>query len=158
MKTGPLAGYPIQDIKVTLLDGAYHDVDSDSLSFELAAKIAFREAAQHAKPVFMEPIMNMEIEVLAAANEDGAEAAIGAVISSLSSRRSNIKSVESQSSFQVIKANTPLSELHSYVTTLRTITSGKASPTMTFSHYEQVKEHVAEKIIEAFQQNKVKKS
>lgn len=149
MKNGPLAGYPLPDAKVCLKDGKYHDVDSDSLSFELCARSAFREAAKQAGPVLMEPIMSVEVEIASPGDEGGeVDRIVGAVASSLSSRRGAIKGVETQNQLHIVKADAPLAELSNYVTTLRTISSGKAIPTVTFSHYEPVKEHIAQEIID----------
>ena len=155
MKNGPLANYPISDIKVVIKDGKYHDVDSDSFSFEICGKNAFKNASKKAGPVLMEPIMDVEVEI-AAQGEEGAEVdrIIGAVSSSLSSRRGAIKGVDTQNQVTIVKADTPLAELTNYVTTVRTISSGKATPTVTFSHYEPVKEYITQNIIENLNKTK----
>ncbi|MEM7361887.1 MAG: elongation factor G [Bacteroidota bacterium] len=146
MKEGPLARYPLVSMKVVLKDGKYHDVDSDSLSFELCARSAFREAAKQASPVLMEPIMNVEIAFTAIGEESNNIR--GKIEGDLNKRRGIIKVVEVQNQIQIIQADVPLSELMNYVTQLRTLSSGKATPTVTFSHYEPVKKHIAEGIID----------
>ncbi len=149
MKTGPLAGYPLPDAKITLHDGSYHDVDSDSLSFELAAKLGFREAAQMTAPEIMEPIMSVEVEIPTAGQDEATiNKNVGAITGSLSSRRGSIKGVDILSYAQIVKADTPLSELQNYVTQVRTLTSGKGIPNITFSHYAPVRKDLQEKIIE----------
>lgn len=139
MVNGPLAGFPIQDMKVRLFHGSYHDVDSDSLSFELAARIGFKEAAKKAKPILLEPIMAVEVIT--------PEDYTGPVTGDLNKRRGMMKGMDSRAGAQVIKADVPLSELFGYVTDLRTISSGRASATLTFSHYEPVPTNVAEQVI-----------
>ncbi len=124
MANGPLAGYPVEDMKVTLLHGSYHDVDSDALSFELAAKTGFKEAAQKASPVLMEPIMHVEI----ISPNDFTDPVTG----DLNKRRGIMKGMDTKAGAQVIKASVPLAELFGYVTSLRTITSGRAAATLTF--------------------------
>jgi elongation factor G len=139
MSNGPLAGFPIQDMKVRLFHGSYHDVDSDSLSFELAARIGFKEAAKKAKPILLEPIMSVEVIT--------PDEYTGPVTGDLSKRRGIMKGMDTKGGAQVIKGNVPLSELFGYVTDLRTISSGRATATLTFSHYEQVPNNVAEAVI-----------
>ncbi len=140
MKNGPLAGYEVDSMYVRLFHGSFHDVDSDSLSFELAARIGFREAAKKAKPVLMEPIMAVEVVT--------PEEYTGPVNSDLNKRRGIMKGMDSKGGAQILKATVPLSELFGYVTDLRTITSGRASASLTFSHYDKVPRHLAEEIIE----------
>jgi len=140
MKNGPLAGYPIDSLYVKLYHGSFHDVDSDSLSFELAARIGFREAAKKARPVLMEPIMSVEVVT--------PDEYTGPVNGDLNKRRGIMKGMDTKAGAQVLKANVPLSELFGYVTDLRTITSGRASASLTFSHYDKVPRHLAEEIVE----------
>ena len=140
MDNGPLAGYPVEAMKARLFHGSFHDVDSDSLSFELAARIGFKEAAKRSNPALMEPIMAVEVTT---PNEF-----TGAVTGDLNRRRGIMKGMEVKGSVQLVKADVPLAELFGYVTDLRTITSGRAAATLTFSHYEKVPKNLAEQIIE----------
>ena len=140
MKNGPLAGYPVDSLYVKLYHGSFHDVDSDSLSFELAARVGFRAAAKKAKPVLMEPIMSVEVVT--------PEEYTGPVNGDLNKRRGIMKGMDSKGGAQILKADVPLSELFGYVTDLRTITSGRASASLTFAHYDKVPKHLAEEIIE----------
>ena len=141
MKSGVLAGYPLDRLKVTLVDGSFHPVDSDQLSFEVAAMMAFKEASEQASPVLMEPIMQLEVVT--------PEENMGDVIGDLNKRRGQVEGSEvNRSGAQVIKAKVPLSEMFGYVTALRTITSGRASSTMSFSHYAEVSSSIAKKILE----------
>ncbi len=139
MKNGVLAGYPIDKMKVRLFDGSFHAVDSDSLSFEICAKSAFREAAPKAQAILLEPIM--KLEVLTPADY------MGDVQGDLNRRRGMLEGVDERAGSQVIKAKVPLSEMFGYVTSLRTITSGRASSTMEFDHYEEVPRSMAEEVI-----------
>ena len=140
MSNGPLAGYPIDSMKVRLFHGSFHDVDSDALSFELAARIGFREAARKCGPQLLEPIMGVEVI--------SPDEYTGSVTGDLNRRRGMMKGMDTRAGAQVIKADVPLSELFGYVTDLRTITSGRASATLTFSHYSPVPKNLAEKVIE----------
>ena len=140
MVNGPLAGYPIDNMKVRLFHGSYHDVDSDSLSFELAARIGFREAAKKCGPQLLEPIMGVEVI--------SPDEYTGSVTGDLNRRRGIMKGMDTRGGAQVIKADVPLSELFGYVTDLRTITSGRASASLTFAHYAPVPRALAEKVIE----------
>ncbi|MFM9076062.1 MAG: elongation factor G [Bacteroidota bacterium] len=140
MVNGPLAGYPLDSMKVRLFHGSYHDVDSDSLSFELAARIGFKEAARKCSPQLLEPIMGVEVVT--------PDEFTGSVTGDLNRRRGIMKGMDTRGTAQVIKADVPLSELFGYVTDLRTITSGRASASLTFSHYAQVPRNLAEKVIE----------
>ncbi|MBS1491021.1 MAG: elongation factor G [Bacteroidetes bacterium] len=140
MVNGPLAGYPIDSMKVRLFHGSYHDVDSDSLSFELAARIGFKEAAKKCGPQLLEPIMAVEVI--------SPDEYTGSVTGDLNRRRGLMKGMDTRGGAQVIKADVPLSELFGYVTDLRTITSGRASASLTFSHYSPVPKNLAEKVIE----------
>lgn len=140
MVNGPLAGYPIDSMKVRLFHGSYHDVDSDSLSFELAARLGFKEAARKCAPQLLEPIMGVEVI--------SPDEYTGSVTGDLNRRRGIMKGMDTRGGAQVIKADVPLAELFGYVTDLRTITSGRASATLTFSHYAPVPKNLAEKVIE----------
>jgi len=139
MKTGVLAGYPVESMKVRIFHGSYHDVDSDALSFELAAKGGFREAGKNAGPKLMEPIMAVEVTT--------PEEYTGSVTGDLNRRRGIMKSMDMKIGAQVIKADVPLSELFGYITELRTLTSGRATANLTFSHYEFVPQNLAETVI-----------
>lgn len=139
MKNGPLAGYPLESMKVRLYDGSFHDVDSDSLSFELAARIGFKEAAKKAKPKLLEPVMAVEVVT--------PEEYMGSVTGDLNKRRGIMKGMDTKGISQVIKADVPLSELFGYVTDLRTLSSGRALATLTFSHYAEVPSNIADNVI-----------
>jgi len=139
MKNGVLAGYALDRMKVRLFDGSFHAVDSDSLSFEICAKTAFREAAPKAQPILLEPIM--KLEVLTPADY------MGDVQGDLNRRRGMLEGIDERAGSQVIKAKVPLSEMFGYVTSLRTITSGRATSTMEFDHYEEVPRSMAEEVI-----------
>ncbi|MEO0331989.1 MAG: hypothetical protein AAF223_09925, partial [Bacteroidota bacterium] len=136
---GPLAGYPVEEMKVRLYHGSFHDVDSDALSFELAARLGFKEASKKAKPVLLEPIMSVEVVT--------PDEYTGSVTGDLNRRRGIMKGMDSKGVAQVIKADVPLSELFGYVTDLRTISSGRAAATLTFSHYDPVPTNIAETVI-----------
>jgi elongation factor G len=140
MVNGPLAGYPLDNMKVRLFHGSYHDVDSDALSFEMAARIGFREAAFKCGPQLLEPIMGVEVIT--------PDEYTGSVTGDLNRRRGLMKGMDTRNNAQVIKADVPLKELFGYVTDLRTITSGRASATLTFSHYSPVPKNLSEKVIE----------
>ena len=139
MATGCLAGYQVETLKVRLYDGSFHAVDSDALSFEICAKIAFRESAPKAKPVLLEPIMKLEVLT--------PDLYMGDVMGDLNKRRGQLEGMDTRAGAQVIKAKVPLSEMFGYVTTLRTITSGRASSTMEFSHYAECPRSMAEEVI-----------
>ena len=144
MRSGVLAGFPVEQLKVTVIDGSYHPVDSDQLSFELCAMQAFRSACMKAKPVLLEPIMKVEVVT--------PEENLGDVIGDLNKRRGQVEGMEtSRSGARIVKANAPLAEMFGYVTALRTITSGRATSTMTFSHYSEVTTAIAEKVLSEFQ-------
>jgi elongation factor G len=149
MKTGVLAGYELDSLKVRLYDGSYHDVDSDALSFELCAKLAFRTAARNCKPVLLEPIMKVEVIT--------PEANSGDVIGDLNRRRGMIEGMEAKVNAQVVRAKVPLSEMFGYVTQLRTITSGRATSVMEFHSFQPAPESVAQTVI-AKNQGKVRSS
>jgi elongation factor G len=139
MTNGVLAGYPVDSIKVRLFDGSYHPVDSDSFSFEMAAKIAFKEACRKAGPVLLEPIMKVEVLT--------PEENMGDVIGDLNKRRGMMEGMDTRAGSQVIKAKVPLGEMFGYVTTLRTITSGRATSTMEFSHYAETPRMIADEVL-----------
>ena len=140
MKNGVLAGYPVEHLKVTVIDGSFHPVDSDQLSFELCAIQAFKKASEKAGPVLLEPIMKIEVVT--------PEESMGDVISDLNKRRGQVEGMESsRSGARVIKAKAPLAEMFGYVTDLRTITSGRATSTMTFSHYSEVSKSIAQAVL-----------
>ena len=140
MKSGVLAGFPLDSLKVTVIDGQYHPVDSDQLSFELCAIQAFKEACAKARPVLLEPIMKVEVVT--------PEESMGDVISDLNKRRGQVEGMESsRSGARIVKAKTPLAEMFGYVTALRTITSGRATSTMTFSHYDEVSSSIAKTVL-----------
>ena len=140
MQNGVLAGYPMDNLKVILKDGSYHMVDSDMLSFEIVAKHAFTKACSKANPVLLEPIMSAEVVT--------PEEYMGDIISDFNRRRGQVEGMETKAGARVIKARVPLAEKFGYVTVLRTITSGRATSTMEFSHYEEVPPEISLKIIE----------
>ena len=140
MKNGVLAGYPVERLKVTLLDGSFHPVDSDQLSFELVAIQGFKKGSEKAGPVLMEPIMSVEVVT--------PEESMGDVIGDLNKRRGQVEGMEtSRSGARIVKAKAPLAEMFGYVTALRTITSGRATSTMTFSHYAEVSNSIAKAVL-----------
>jgi elongation factor G len=139
MVNGVLAGYPLTSMKVRLFDGSFHAVDSDSLSFEVAARQGFREAARNCGPVLLEPIMKLEV-VTPAENT-------GDVMGDLNRRRGQLEGIDERAGSQVVKAKVPLSEMFGYVTTLRTITSGRASSSMEFSHYSETPRNIADEVL-----------
>ena len=139
MKNGVLAGYQVDNLKVTLLDGSYHAVDSDQLSFELAAKMAYRTALPKCNPVLLEPIMKLEVLT--------PEENMGDVVGDLNRRRGVVEGMGDRAGSKVIKAKVPLSEMFGYVTQLRTITSGRATSTMEFSHYQDCPKNISDAVI-----------
>ncbi|KAB2808137.1 elongation factor G [Phaeocystidibacter luteus] len=139
MSNGVLAGFPVDSLKVTLKDGSFHPVDSDQLSFELAAKLAYKQALPKANPVLLEPIMKLEVLT--------PEENMGDVVGDLNKRRGQVEGMDSRNGSQVIKAKVPLSEMFGYVTDLRTITSGRATSTMEFSHYSETPKNIADEVI-----------
>jgi elongation factor G len=140
MKNGVLAGYPMEDIKVTLWDGGFHEVDSSEMAFKIAGSMALKEAARKANPILLEPIMRVEVVV--------PDDYMGDVMGNLNSRRGRISGMEPRRDAQVIRATVPLSEMFGYATTLRSITQGRAVFTMEFSHYEEAPKSIAEKILD----------
>jgi elongation factor G len=139
MTTGVLAGYPMTNMKVRVFDGSYHDVDSDAMSFEICAKSAFREAGRKAKPILLEPIMKVEVLT--------PDQYMGDVTGDLNRRRGILEGMDSRANLQVIKAKVPLSEMFGYVTQLRSLSSGRATSTMEFSHYAPAPNNIAEEVI-----------
>ena len=140
MKNGVLAGCPLDTLKVVLVDGSFHPVDSDQLSFELCAQFAFKNACAKARPVLMEPIMKLEVVT--------PEESMGDVIGDLNKRRGQVEGMESsRTGARIVKAKVPLSELFGYVTALRTSTSGRATSSMEFSHYAEVSSSIAKTVV-----------
>jgi elongation factor G len=139
MNNGVLAGYAVESLKVRLFDGSFHAVDSDSLSFELAARMGFKEASRKAKPVLLEPIMKLEVLT--------PEENMGDVIGDLNRRRGQLEGMDTRAGSQVVKAKVPLAEMFGYVTQLRTLSSGRATSTMEFSHYTEAPRNVQEEIL-----------
>ena len=139
MKNGPLAGFEVDSMKVTLKDGSFHPVDSDSLSFELAARLAFKTAAKAAKAVIMEPIMKLEVIT--------PEENMGDIVGDLNRRRGQVNSMDDRAGAKVVAGEVPLSEMFGYVTSLRTLSSGRATSTMEFSHYAETPTNISETVI-----------
>jgi len=139
MEGGVLAGYPMVDVKVTLYDGSYHDVDSSEMAFKVAGSMGFKDGAKKASPVILEPVMSVEVVV--------PDEYMGDVIGDLNSRRGKIQGMEQRGTAQVIRSVVPLSEMFGYATDLRSATQGRATYTMQFSHYEEVPRNISEEII-----------
>lgn len=139
MKNGPLAGFEVEAMKIVLKDGSFHAVDSDQLSFELAAKMGFKEAGRAAKAVIMEPIMKLEVVT--------PEEYMGDIVGDLNRRRGTVNGMDDRNNAKVIKAFVPLSEMFGYVTSLRTLSSGRATSSMEFEKYEAAPSNVAEEVI-----------
>tara|TARA_B100000963_G_scaffold40414_1_gene30064 strand:- start:13895 stop:16006 length:2112 start_codon:yes stop_codon:yes gene_type:complete len=140
MQNGVLAGFELDSLKVRLFDGSFHDVDSDQLSFEICAKLAFRNACESANPVLLEPIMKVEVVT--------PEKNMGDVVADLNRRRGIMQGMDSRNGAEVVKANVPLSEMFGYVTTLRTLSSGRATSTMEFSHFAECPKNVSDSVID----------
>ena len=145
MKNGPLAGFEVDAMKVTLKDGSFHPVDSDSLSFELAAKIGFKQSAKAARAVIMEPIMKLEVLT--------PEENMGDIVGDLNRRRGQVNSMDDRAGSKVVRAEVPLSEMFGYVTALRTLSSGRATSTMEFDHYAETPSNISESVIAAVKGN-----
>jgi len=141
MKNGPLAGFEMDSMKITLKDGSFHPVDSDQLSFELAAKLGYKESARAAKAVILEPIMKLEVLT--------PEENMGDIVGDLNRRRGQVNSMDDRAGSKVVKASVPLSEMFGYVTSLRTLSSGRATSTMEFSHYAETPSNISEEVIKA---------
>ncbi len=139
MKNGVLAGYPVEAMKVELIDGSFHAVDSDSLSFELAAKMAYREALKKCRPILLEPIMKIEVVT--------PEENMGDIVGDLNRRRAIVRGMDDKAGSKVVKADVPLSEMFGYVTQLRTLSSGRATSSMEFSHFAEAPKNVADEVI-----------
>jgi len=139
LDTGVLAGYPIVDIKVRLTDGSYHEVDSSEMAFKIAASMGFKEACRKAKPVLLEPVMDVEVVT--------PEEYMGAIVGDLNSRRGRIASMEARGSSQVIRASVPLGQMFGYATEMRSMTQGRATYTMQFARYEEVPPGISEEIM-----------
>ena len=140
MSTGVLAGFEVPSLKVTLKDGSFHPVDSDQLSFEICARMAFRHACPKCHPVLLEPIMSLEVVT--------PEDYMGDIVGDLNRRRGQINAMDSTIGARIVKAYVPLSEQFGYVTILRTISSGRATSTMSFDHYAEVPANLAKEVIE----------
>ena len=138
LDAGILAGFPLLDLKVTLVDGAYHDVDSSVMAFEIASRAAFREAAMKAAPKLLEPIMKVEVVT--------PEDYVGGIIGDLTSRRGQVRGQEQRGNASVVNAMVPLANMFGYVNTLRSMSQGRAQYTMQFDHYAQVPQAVAEEV------------
>ena len=139
MKAGPLAGYEVQALRVRLYDGGFHPVDSDAFSFEMGARMGFRNAARKAGPQILEPIMKLEVIT--------PDDYTGEVMGDLNRRRGLLEGMDMKGNAQVVKAKVPLSEMFGYVTSLRTITSGRATSSMEFSHYADAPKNISEEVI-----------
>ncbi|MCA3749070.1 MAG: elongation factor G, partial [Rubrobacter sp.] len=140
LESGVLAGYPVVDVRVELVDGSYHEVDSSEMAFQIAGSMAAKEALKRAQPVLLEPIMAVEVTV--------PEEFMGDVMGDLSSRRGQIQGMDSRGNSQVIRAMVPLAEMFGYATSLRSRTQGRATFTMQFDHYAEVPQNIAEQIAE----------
>ncbi len=147
LRNGVIAGYPVVDVKVKLYDGSFHDVDSDEMSFKVAGSMAFKQGALKAKPVILEPMMDVEVTT--------PEEYLGDVMGDLNSRRGKIEGFNSRRDAQVIKATVPLAEMFGYATIIRSMTQGRAIYSMQFSHYAELPKSVADEIVEKTQSNKV---
>jgi elongation factor G len=150
MGSGVLAGYEMKDVKVTLVDGSYHEVDSSEIAFKIAGSMAFKEACRKASPALLEPMMRVEVVL--------PEEYAGAVNGDLSSRRGRIEGLENRLGTQIVKSIVPLSSMFGYSTDLRSRTQGRATYTMHFSHYEEVPKQIAEEIIAKAQGREVERS
>jgi elongation factor G len=139
MENGVVAGYPMVDMRVTLVDGSYHEVDSSELAFKIAGSMAFKRAAEHAKPHLLEPIMQVEV-----VTPDGF---LGDIVGDLNARRAHIEGIETRASAHIIKAKAPLAEMFGYATDLRSMTQGRATYSMEFSHYQPVSQEVARTVL-----------
>jgi elongation factor G len=139
MASGVLAGYPVVDVRVTLIDGSYHDVDSSEMAFKIAGSMALKEAARKAKPILLEPIFDIEVVT--------PEEYMGDVIGDLSGRRGRVEMTEQRGSDQIVKAQVPLKEMFGYATELRSRTQGRATYTMQFNSYREVPQSIADQIV-----------
>lgn len=139
MQNGVLAGFSVESLKITLLDGSYHSVDSDALAFEICAKVAFREAARTGRNVLLEPVMKLEVNC--------PDEYVGDVTSDLNKRRASVEGIENRNRYQIVKASVPMAEMFGYVTSLRTITSGRGNSSMEFSHYAELPASMTDDVI-----------
>ncbi|MEK7778282.1 MAG: elongation factor G, partial [Chloroflexota bacterium] len=139
MESGVVAGYPVIDVKVTLVDGSYHEVDSSDMAFRIAASMGMKEALRRAKPVLLEPIMAIEVVMPGDF--------LGEILGDLSSRRAHIRNMEGIGDTQVVTAHVPLSEMFGYATQIRSLTQGRANYTMVFDNYAEVPEHIASEVM-----------
>ena len=139
MEKGVLAGFPVVDVKISLVDGSFHNVDSSEMAFKIAGSLAFKKAAQEAGLVLLEPIMNMSIRV-------GKEH-VGDIMGDLNSRRGKVMGMDSDEKNEIINAQVPMAEIQVYATDLTSMTGGRGSFTVSFSHYEVVPAHITEKIV-----------
>jgi elongation factor G len=139
LENGVIAGFPMVDVKATLVDGSYHDVDSSEMAFTVAGSMAVKDAVRKAKPVLLEPIMKVEVNM--------PEEFMGDVLGDLSARRGHILGMEGKGSTQIVRAHVPLANMFGYATELRSMTQGRASYSMEFDHYQEVPQSVAEEII-----------
>ena len=146
MTNGVLAGFPVVDIKVTVFDGSYHNVDSSELAFKVAASMGFKKAFESARPVILEPIYNVVIRV--------PDEYMGDVMGDISSRRGKIMGMDSEGKFQIINAQVPLAELYKYSTALRSMTQGRGLHKRSFSHYEELTGELMDKVIEKAKKEK----
>ena len=147
MTGGVVAGYPMVDVRVTLYDGSYHDVDSSDMAFKIAGSMGFKNAVEKAKPVILEPIMTMDVTV--------PDECMGDVIGDLNSRRGKVLGMDTKGHTQVVKSRVPMSEVLKYAPDLRSLTSGRGEFRMEFSHYEELPAHLAEKVIKEAKARKV---
>lgn len=150
MLDGIVAGYPVVDIRVTLFDGSYHDVDSSDIAFQIAGGMALRKAAQQSNPVLLEPIMNVDVVI--------SDEFMGTISGDINSRRGRVMGMETRSKYQVLKAQVPLAEMFSYAADLRSMTGGRASYSMSFSHYEIVPPKISQEIVSRYQQAKAQEN
>src|SRR5947208_3405246 len=139
MESGVLAGYPVVDIRIQLIDGSYHEVDSSEMAFKVAGSMAFKEAMKRSKPKVLEPVMAVEVTT--------PEEYLGDVMGNLNSRRGRVESLEPVGNAQVVKASVPLAEMFGYATDLRSMTQGRAEFTMQFDRYEEVPQSIATEIV-----------
>jgi len=141
MESGILGGYPVVDIRIELIDGSYHDVDSSEMAFKVAGSMAFKEAMKRAKPILLEPMMAVEVVT--------PEDYLGDVMGNLNSRRGRVEHLEPVGNAQQIKAMVPLAEMFGYATDVRSMTQGRATFTMQFDHYEEVPQSIAAELVDA---------
>jgi elongation factor G len=146
MEEGVIAGYPLVDIRVTIFDGSYHTVDSSEMAFKIAGSMALKKGVLEASPILLEPIMDVEVVV--------SEDTMGAITGDINSRRGRIMGMEIKGQNQSVKAQIPLAEMLKYATELRSLTGGRGSYTMKFSHYEEVPAKIAQTIVTQYQQTK----